>query len=275
MKCSQTWCEEDCRCLVTEREGHSPSARGRNRETFKYHREQNDVTGLVHMEAEVGRKKGILSDPSPPRCDSSSPLGLTKDVEDHVTLREHLDIPTEKGPSTGAKAQLCNTNLSPMKEDQPSCHELEEILGQSARPGEVQRTGADLIGNSCKPNAALVQLSPVSEVAKRMVGCSLKRVADEPVSPGPVKKRRLFLEDPLSHQARVQLRGQKRNVRKVKKELRNQSIQKVASPSVPPTCEIDFPTEWLSKVEGKEGDKGGEIVEDGSGRCPSTATNDP
>lgn len=119
------------------------------------------------------------------------------------------------------------------------------------------------------------QLSPVSEVAKRMVGCSLKRVAEDPESPGPVKKRKLFPEETPPPQGGMKLKGQKRNVHKVKKEIRVKAKQVGTPQDAHHVGEIDFPAAWLGKMEGKEESEIGKDRVDGSGGCPSTATRAP
>lgn len=124
----------------------------------------------------------------------------------------------------------------------------------------------------------LAQLSPISEMYKRMDGVSLKRQADEPTSPGILNKRSLFCEEGEAPAVSPRPRDVSRlkNVRKVKKEIRGQVSRAEEGTRVGPEVgEIDFPVEWMvpSGLDGK--DEVCATRSEGSGGCPTTATKEP
>lgn len=120
-------------------------------------------------------------------------------------------------------------------------------------------------------------LTPISDMSKKMNEVSLKRQAHDPLSPGPLKKRRLFEEgsgmQPRTGPARTL--GRKKSCRGVKKELRARTGGEAPQASQEQAGEINFPVEWLNT--GQTSTINGETKEtpEGLGGCPSTAPNEP
>lgn len=119
------------------------------------------------------------------------------------------------------------------------------------------------------------QLSPFSDMARKLGDVSLKRMAEEPDSPEPRKKRRLFPED-FQGEANTpgSISTKKGNVRRVKKELRGRGRKKVSGDLECLGVEIDFPVEWTTRSEGQRVAEEQGVTQGVLGGCTATATKD-
>lgn len=123
----------------------------------------------------------------------------------------------------------------------------------------------------------ILLLSPISEMAQRIGGVTLKRQATDPASPTQPKKRRLFEEgsSDLNQMTPSKSTSTKKSVRKTKRDIRGQmGPRREVVCTSPDQVEIDFPSEWLTPSEQNRHSSGHATENGGFGGCPPTATND-
>lgn len=271
IKFSEEWKEEDCRSQSAR--GQSPSPARVTRKTAPQYKDDQKVGNIPGDHSRVENSEGDQT--------VKQAAMVTTDVMDcQMGPAFDQQATMHNGPNTVQEAHPKSQRVNP---------ELQALTLLSSHTMAAHPSGAcDPLETSCSPAEGtsplmkappqLLPLSPISEVAKRMTGVSLKRQADDPESPSKQKRRRLFNE-PSEERQEIKLpkaTPRKKNIRKVKKEIREKRSSEVSRGVVSKvTEEIDFPAEWKILHGSETAEQGPTLVNEGSGGCPPTATPEP
>lgn len=277
VKFSTTWGEEDCRKGAVARALLASPARGD--ETGGNQKGETLGQVLPTSARTEGRPEKTRLDQSMSEGQSELEDGLLKGK---VSSSHDLDLmgPTVKaqaqtvGPLTSLGTHTSQTTAVQEPAQTDNCDQdpnLHRVMGSSSL------MSSEPIGYSSVGPTRAVQLSPISEVAQKIKGCTLKREAEDPTSPTQSKKRRLFVETEEPQRTTTHpTTSRKKNARQIKGDIRRRSGTKgdVKLKEVVP-LEIDFPAEWMVVHETQKQGNEAQVDANGLGGCPPTATGQP
>lgn len=295
-KFDMSWEEEDSREWKEARERASPqSERGSNRDmTMTPSEVAEGIESPMLQHIPISTDAIHLPALSPMKCDRvDSPM--RQDNVGSLVIQTALTIGSQHqqdprnvvGPGQGLEGnpplsgptstRVLGLGSKTSNEPSKEVHSSETLVAERFGPrcedpqGDVGQKPTGM--GPISLHGPLVQLSPVSAVAQRIGDVTLKRAAEEPESPEPIKKRRLFVEVPNNCERSSSPVTGSKSVKDLKKGIRRRSKTKpIGAP--PLIGEVDFPCEWkirreVGGAEKDEGSRGKSVVSSG---CTTIAT---